>query len=303
MIRKHHKFGFTLIELLVVIAIIAILAAMLLPLLEKARENARRAVCVQRLKEIGNALEMYSLDYNEMYPPAYTDGYRFGLTWHGGFRLMYDKGYIKNAQVFFCPNREKYYDVGSNAVYDWNRQFGLLRHLGQGMPYDNWYQAGYCYYGNRRSSTGAFSNWAHIFWYPKGSSSDQGIYMIIAIGPNKFHTRKSPLDNYNNFGSVGDIPFRVGPSDVSIACDVVNISTGDPDSAHPQWRRYADGGNVLFCDGHVEWYPLVLNDVIKPKVLAGTFNEGEGRNNPRNGRWWYPWSVGGPRIMFPLSYP
>ena len=301
MIRKHHKFGFTLIELLVVIAIIAILAAMLLPLLEKARENARRAVCVQRLKEIGNALEMYSLDYNEMYPPAYNDGYIFGLNWHGGFRLMYDKGYIKNAQVFFCPNREQDYDVASNSVFDWKQLFGLLLPLGQGM-YGNAYRAGYCYYGNRRSSTGAFSNWAHIFWYPKGSSSDQGIYMIIAIGPNKFHTRKSPLNNYNGFGPVGNIPFRVGPSDVSIACDVVNISTLDPDSAHPQWRKYADGGNVLFCDGHVEWYPLVLNDVIKPKVLDGTFKEDDGRKNPRNGRWWCPY-MGNVQSMLPLSYP
>ncbi|MCM8832309.1 MAG: DUF1559 domain-containing protein [Candidatus Omnitrophica bacterium] len=303
MIRKHHKFGFTLIELLVVIAIIAILAAMLLPLLEKARENARRAVCVQRLKEIGNALEMYSLDYNEMYPPAYTDGYIFGSTWHGGFRLMYDKGYIKNAQVFFCPNREKDYDVGSGAVFDWNRQFGLLLPLGQGMT-GNTYRAGYCYYGNRRSPTGAFSNWAHIFWYPKGSPSDQGIYMIIAIGPNKFHARKSQLDNYtgSGFRPVGNIPFRVGPSDVSIACDVVNISPGRPISAHPRWREYADGGNVLFCDGHVEWYPLVLNDVIKQTLRDGTFDVNIYRNNPRNGRWWCP-SMGDAQSMLPLSYP
>ncbi len=59
------KNSFTLIELLVVIAIIAILAAMLLPALSAARERARSANCMNKLKQLGTANFMYSSDNHD----------------------------------------------------------------------------------------------------------------------------------------------------------------------------------------------------------------------------------------------
>jgi prepilin-type N-terminal cleavage/methylation domain-containing protein/prepilin-type processing-associated H-X9-DG protein len=97
--NKRHKNGFTLIELLVVIAIIAILAAILFPVFQKVRENARRTTCASNLKQLGLAFIQYTQDYDETLPSGNNNNNYASPAWDA---QVYP--FVKANAVYQCPD-------------------------------------------------------------------------------------------------------------------------------------------------------------------------------------------------------
>jgi prepilin-type N-terminal cleavage/methylation domain-containing protein/prepilin-type processing-associated H-X9-DG protein len=151
--------AFTLIELLVVIAIIGILAALLLPVLSKAKGKAQGALCLNSGKQLMLAMTMYVSDNSDFYPPNPDDGNKVaGHDWAGGQAgiggadefnsdLLKDPthslliSYIgQNANLFRCPadKRSGQYD-GTNAamagqIVDAARTFSMSQAVGTICP-------------------------------------------------------------------------------------------------------------------------------------------------------------------------
>ena len=135
--KQRECLSFTLIELLVVIAIIAILAAMLLPALSAARASARSTACINKLKQMGLAMRMYSEDHDDWVVPAKRKGNSvsyntwmallcgitptgqgadqapYGMYFYGYKTATYDK------MPFVCPA-----ESADRSVYTYDHYFG-----------------------------------------------------------------------------------------------------------------------------------------------------------------------------------
>ncbi len=150
--------GFTLIELLVVIAIIGILAAMVFPVFARARESARKTICLGNVKNLSLAIQMYLSDNSDKLPPfehrpevlGYFDPMPYGGnpagTWFGflptvhcnlslranpflRWPVILDE-YVKNRDVYRCQSAKM--SLGAGFIYpvsDWFKF--LMDHPGE----------------------------------------------------------------------------------------------------------------------------------------------------------------------------
>jgi len=102
--KKGATKGFTLVELLVVIAIISLLAAIIFPVFERVRENARQTECLSNTKQISMGILQYEQDNDEYLPtsgPQYSGGNPsppdYSWKW-----MIYP--YVRTTDVFACPS-------------------------------------------------------------------------------------------------------------------------------------------------------------------------------------------------------
>lgn len=109
---RSDQAAFTLIEVLVVVAIIGLLAAILLPSLKAAREQARRTDCASNLHQIGVGLTMYAQAHKDQLPPIFRTATSFttyylranGAGTHG-LGLLIDRRYISDPKTFYCTGQ------------------------------------------------------------------------------------------------------------------------------------------------------------------------------------------------------
>lgn len=83
-----HRKGLSLIEIILAIAIILLIAALLIPVIARTRQDAKKSSCINNLRQIGQAIEMYRSDHEGIFPE----------------RMQSLASYAKSRDIFICPS-------------------------------------------------------------------------------------------------------------------------------------------------------------------------------------------------------
>ncbi len=104
---ESKKSKFTLMELILIICIVAILAVIFLHFLNIKKEDSRKILCMNNLKNLGMAIRMYSQEYKGEF--LYRPG-------RAGFEMLRVGGYCENSRMYTCPSTNDEISDGSDLT-------------------------------------------------------------------------------------------------------------------------------------------------------------------------------------------
>ena len=220
--------AFTLIELLVVIAIIAILAALLLPVLGKAKQKAYVIQCASNLKQWGVAVTMYAGDFQNCFPDLNQPD-AHDLSWMpNSFNTGFYPSYLYKNKAGTATQERSLNDVIYCPDDQWHR---YTEQLG----YTN--LVGYCYLPGRPANG------------PYAAVGVDGNYN--SEGLQAWFTRTKMGGSYRLAPIMAD---RLQQNGTGWMLDNVDLSV------HRGKGNVPTGANLLYEDGHVAWHKFSVGD-------------------------------------------
>jgi prepilin-type N-terminal cleavage/methylation domain-containing protein len=238
--------AFTIIELLVVIAIIAMLAAILFPVLSRAKESGYLTQSISNAKQLGLALKMYSDAHDDAFLPSTN----YGSDTTDPSRMWQTalESTVKSKDVFVAPNSE-----GSFAS-NWEDRGQMSFGYSSATALDT--QSGCATDKTDESGCTAFTEVAN------GSKlHEPAATALLAVTPNgdtAKNYRGYEFSPYN--GTPNDEHLAYSPPLVSDRDLVKELTTLPADALKPVYCRYmktdSDDGMtpVVFADGHAKSY-------------------------------------------------